>query len=212
MYKLRGVLGRSFALAMIALVPGAGPAAAHHAMGGSAPTTWIEGLLSSLAHPVIGLDHLAFVVAAGVIAAYLSSGWRVPATFAAFSIAGVALRFVLPDMQFAEAAVAGTVVMAGLAMAIGRLGPAAAWIAFATLAGLLHGYAFGEAVVGAEATPILWYLFGLAASQLAVSNTVMAVVGMTLTHDATHSWRTRTAGAAIALLGSALLATSVFQV
>ena len=37
------------------------------------------------------------------------------------------------------------------------------------LAGLLHGYAFAETVVGAEATPIAAYIVGLAATQLAIA-------------------------------------------
>ena len=39
------------------------PALAHHALGGRIPSNFFEGFLSGLAHPVIGLDHLAFVVA-----------------------------------------------------------------------------------------------------------------------------------------------------
>jgi hypothetical protein len=32
----------------------AAPASAHHVMGGRTPSTFLEGLLSGLAHPVIG--------------------------------------------------------------------------------------------------------------------------------------------------------------
>jgi urease accessory protein len=35
-------------------------------MGGTAPLTFIDGLLSGLGHPVIGPDHLAFLLAIGV--------------------------------------------------------------------------------------------------------------------------------------------------
>ena len=38
---------------------------AHHFMGGGLPQTFTQGLLSGLGHPVIGLDHAAFIVAAG---------------------------------------------------------------------------------------------------------------------------------------------------
>ena len=38
----------------------ASPAAAHHPMGGTPPSTFVEGLLSGFGHPVIGPDHLAF--------------------------------------------------------------------------------------------------------------------------------------------------------
>lgn len=45
------------------------PAAAHHPFGGEAPKTLFEGLISGIGHPVIGFDHLALVIAAGLLAA-----------------------------------------------------------------------------------------------------------------------------------------------
>ena len=45
------------------------PAFAHHVMGGLMPATFGEGILSGLGHPVIGLDHLAAVIAVGCLAA-----------------------------------------------------------------------------------------------------------------------------------------------
>lgn len=42
---------------------------AHHPLGGETPVTFMHGLLSGVGHPVIGLDHLAFIVAAGVLGA-----------------------------------------------------------------------------------------------------------------------------------------------
>jgi hypothetical protein len=55
------------ALLTAPLLVTAAPAAAHHAMGGRTPSTFMEGFLSGLAHPVIGLDHLAFLVAIGIV-------------------------------------------------------------------------------------------------------------------------------------------------
>jgi urease accessory protein len=33
---------------------------AHHVMGGETPSTFVDGLLSGIGHPIIGADHLAF--------------------------------------------------------------------------------------------------------------------------------------------------------
>jgi urease accessory protein len=60
------------ALALLILAATGGGAEAHHAMGGTTPQTLAQGLLSGLAHPVIGLDHLAFTLAAGLLAARLA--------------------------------------------------------------------------------------------------------------------------------------------
>ena len=55
--------------AFIACVLLAGPAFAHHVMGGRMPASFSDGLLSGLGHPIIGLDHFAAVVAVGCLAA-----------------------------------------------------------------------------------------------------------------------------------------------
>ena len=54
-------------IALAAVMPV--PALAHHPMGGAAATTAWQGFVSGVAHPVVGLDHLAFLLAAGVLAA-----------------------------------------------------------------------------------------------------------------------------------------------
>ena len=52
--------------AALLLVPYFAPAAfAHHLMGGEVPTTAWQGLLSGLGHPIIGIDHFAFIVGVG---------------------------------------------------------------------------------------------------------------------------------------------------
>ena len=80
------------------------PAFAHHMMGGKLPSTFGEGFLSGLGHPVIGLDHLAFIVAAGVIAGAAGLGLWMPAVFVAASIFGVfvftRLRISRPDSNW----------------------------------------------------------------------------------------------------------------
>jgi urease accessory protein len=62
-------------LSLIVLALGSAPAFAHHVMGGRTPATFVEGVLSGLGHPVIGLDHLAAVVAIGCLAAAHREGY-----------------------------------------------------------------------------------------------------------------------------------------
>ena len=49
-------------------------AMAHHMTGGEVPRSVLGGFLSGLAHPVIGPDHLAFILAVGLIAAAFARG------------------------------------------------------------------------------------------------------------------------------------------
>lgn len=158
--------------ALAALLLAAGPAAAHHPMGGAAPTDLWQGFASGLAHPVIGADHLAFLVAAGVAAGIGRRGAALPVLFVAASVIGVAAyRFglVLPG---AEAAVAATVLAAGALLARGRAPAPRGWAALLVAGGVAHGQAYAEAVVGAEATPVVAYLAGLALVQGAIAGGV----------------------------------------
>ena len=79
-------LGACVAFAAMAV---AAPAWAHHVMGGELPQTFLQGLLSGLAHPVIGLDHLAAIVGVGILAALAGRGVGPVLAFSAAMIAGV---------------------------------------------------------------------------------------------------------------------------
>lgn len=143
------------------------PASAHHAMGGATPANAWEGLLSGLAHPVIGLDHLAFVVAAGLIAAVHRRGAFIPIAFVAASLIGTGVHGLAWNLPAPELLISVSVLLFGaLLMARRRSLPLA--MVLASTAGVFHGYGYGESIVGAESTPLLAYLLGLALVQLAI--------------------------------------------
>ena len=62
--------GRFFA-ACLAVLAVPISANAHHAMDSALPGNLLQGFVSGLAHPVIGLDHLLFVIA--VVGGWLMS-------------------------------------------------------------------------------------------------------------------------------------------
>jgi urease accessory protein len=145
------------------------PVSAHHMMGGKMPSTFGEGLLSGLGHPVIGPDHLAFLVAVGVAVGVGGLSLALPVVFVAASAIGVALHVNAFDLPGAELIVASSVVIVGVLIALGRALPLAAWAALFGLAGLAHGYAYGESIFGAEPTPLWAYLLGLVVIQSALT-------------------------------------------
>ena len=55
------------------LAAGVSSAHSHHVMDYAMPATALEGLLSGLGHPVIGIDHLLFIAGAGVLAARMKA-------------------------------------------------------------------------------------------------------------------------------------------
>ena len=155
------------------LLLAADPAMAHHAMGGTTPTTFWHGLLSGLGHPVIGLDHLAAVVAVGCLAATQPKGALLAAGYVIATVTGAAAHIGEATVPNAEVFVGLSVVALGLIMF--RKAPLRRDLAFALFAaaGLINGYALGESIAGAERTPILAYFIGLAVIQIAIALAVM---------------------------------------
>lgn len=148
------------------------PAAqAHHAMDGQMPATLAQGLLSGLAHPVIELDHFLFLLGAAVAVAaarlplQLARGALL--VFAAAGLAGTVMHVRGIDLPAAEAGVALTLLL-GAAALLRPQWPALPAVGLAAAAGLLHGYAYGESIVGAEPRPLAAYLLGLALVQAAL--------------------------------------------
>ena len=144
-------------------------ASAHHVMGGKIPTTFAEGFLSGLGHPVIGPDHLAFLLAIGVAVGVGGLNLVLPLLFVVASAIGVTLHVNGVNLPGAEIVVAVSVLFAGFLIARGRALPVSLWAILFTAAGLFHGYAFGESIFGAERSPLHAYLLGLIIVQSALT-------------------------------------------
>jgi urease accessory protein len=195
------VCAASAAALLLALA--ADPASAHHVMG-KRPETFGQGVLSGLGHPIIGLDHLAAVVAVGCLAALYRAGAALAIGFVLAVIAGAALQVWGAPVPGAEILVALSVIVLGACLIWRRVLPPAAALGLFALAGLLHGYALGESIVGAEPAPLYAYFAGLAVMQA-----IIAIGAMTLVRAFAHpTWGdaapVRLLGAGIAGVGIAL--------
>lgn len=144
-------------------------AMAHHPMGGMMPSSFFEGFLSGIGHPIIGLDHLAFVIAAGVLAWKLGKPVLLLAAFIAATAVGTLAVSAGASFSFKEPLILLSVALVGFSLVRQKqLGDKLAMVFYA-LAGLMHGSAYGEAVVGAEATPIVAYLLGFSLIQFTIA-------------------------------------------
>ena len=149
------------AVAGLALLSAA-PASAHHLMElfhQDQPTV-LAGLLSGLGHPLLGPDHLLFLLSLGLVGLQRSSRWIVG--LLAVGLLGSAIGLVLPALPGAEVLVALTLVVVGLVIT-GRLSERLLVPCFA-----LHGYVLSASVIGWEPSPIGAYLVGLLLSQSAL--------------------------------------------
>lgn len=192
-------------MAIAALTAAGAPAFAHHAMDGQLPTTFSQGLLSGLGHPVIGADHLAFIIALGIAAALVASRAALIGAFLAASTAGVLVHLSSIDVPGSEALVASSVIVAGALIALSRNTGPALWIVLAGLAGLFHGYAFGESIVGAERNVVGAYLIGIAIVSATIAAAVSLVAGRLISAGDACVLQRRVAGGAIGAVGAGFL-------
>lgn len=215
MKRLLGALMHSFWIIAVSIAFWAAAATdvlAHHPMGGKTPSTFMEGFLSGIGHPVIGPDHLAFIVAIGIAAALLRGGLGLIAAFIAASTSGVLLHASALDIPLSEQLVAASVVAAGALLALGLGSRPSLWQPLVVVAGVFHGYAFGETIVGAERGVVGSYLIGLAIIEAFIAIGLMQftakVLGMT---DAAES-RFRTAGILVTAIGVVVLTSRLVTV
>ena len=160
---------RIAAITCITLLSVAYPVLAHHATGGNTPTNFFEGFLSGLAHPVIGIDHFAFVVAIGLLSALQPKGFLIPAAFVFTAMVGTVIHVLKFDLPFAEIIIALSVIAFGAMLLISKKPN---WLIIAGLgaiAGLFHGYAYGESIVGVQMTPLVAYLAGFTLIQYGIA-------------------------------------------
>ena len=188
------------AVATLAIL--AEPAFAHHVMGGRMPATFGEGILSGLGHPVIGLDHFAAVVAVGCLAAAHRQGAALAVAFVVAMMCGVAVHLQSVTVPADEILVALSVILLGTILIRRSELPLAGALGLFVLVGLIHGYALGESIYGAERTPLVAYLIGLAVIQSLVALSAMGIARMLVRSDAV---KLRLVGAGIAGIGLAVL-------
>jgi urease accessory protein len=193
-----------FPLSAILLLVASYPAAAHHVMEGKTPSSFVEGLLSGLGHPIIGIDHLAFLAAIGIAVGFARLNLAMPLVFVIASALGVGLHVQAFNIPAVETAIAASVLLAGALVARGDSIPSSVWFVLFALAGLIHGYAYGESIVGAEPAPLWAYLAGLIIIQ-----TVLATGIAVVTRNIANPVTPRLAGAVVAGIGLAVLAGRV---
>ncbi len=204
--RSRALIAAVGAITSVAMT--AGEAFAHHPMGGKTPSTFMEGFLSGIGHPVIGPDHLAFIVAIGIAAALSQAGIGLIASFVSASTLGVLLHTSSLNVPLSEQIVALSVVGAGSLLALGYGGKASFWLPLAAVAGLFHGYAFGEAVVGSERSVIGAYLMGIGLIAVTIAFGAMLLTSQFLNQTTASALRTRAAGVLVACVGVVMLAGS----
>lgn len=185
---------------------------AHHAMDGATPTTFMEGLLSGFAHPVIGIDHFAFLLVTALLSAMLIGGVRylLPLAFVGATVGGTAIHLGAADLPMTETVIAMSVLLGGVAVLFKRSLPALLLGGLLAVVGVYHGYAYGESIVGAEQTPLLAYLAGFAVIQyVVIAAVIFAVEQLAARSTRVQQIAVRSTGAFAAATGALFLGMSL---
>ena len=162
---------KRFTLSALALAAFTTAAVAHPGHG--------TGLAAGILHPLTGLDHIAAMVAVGLLAARLGGRglWAVPASFVVMMTAGGVAGMMGVSLPVTETMIALSVVVLGV-LAVGRAKlPLALAMALAGSFAVFHGLAHGaELPAGASS---LGFAAGFVVSTIALHGVGLGV-GLTL--------------------------------
>lgn len=152
----------------------------------------LSGLISGLAHPILGPDHLFFLLALSLVGLQHRSFWML--SLLATGLGGSVAGLLLPGLPASEALVSFTLVVVALVL-IARWDRRLLLPAFA-----LHGYVLSASVLGWSAGPLVSYLTGLMLSQSAL----LLVALVSLRHLTTNLLPATRRGIAMVLMGLGL--------
>ena len=205
--------GKVGIIAVFGLLILATPATAHHPLGGRLPANFFEGLMSGCGHPVIGFDHLAFIIASGLIPVGVVGGILIPTAFVIATGIGAGIHLLAIDLPVPEIIIAASVVLFGVLLIRGNNQKKAANYTFvvaglAALAGIFHGHAYGEGIFGAEPTPLVAYLIGFTVMQLTISLGTYLVASRLVKYIPVQYLK-RLAGSALAVTGMVFLSAAL---
>ena len=181
------------------------PASAHHPLAGMPMETFAQGLLSGIGHPVLGFDHLFFVIVVGVAAVFTNRAKVAPMFFIGGMLVGVALILVGIQLPMVDLVIALSLLVLGCIVLAGKaLSYKVAALLFAVV-GVFHGWAFGGTLVGQEsihAMVVSGYLIGLALTLWFIAVAAGYVVNNIWHATSSTDIKTRLTGAVVAGVGA----------
>ncbi len=154
------------------------PVLAHHpfGMGESAELSTWQALLSGLGHPLLGPDHLLFMLGIALVGIKKTKKWVIPLLITGLAGSTFVQIQPLPELlaPWAEALVSLSLGIEGLII-LNFLNPKWLLPLFA-----FHGYLLGNTIVGAEPSPLIGYFVGLLLAQgsllLLVTTTSLSLI------------------------------------
>jgi len=181
------------------------PALAHHPLGGMPMETFTHGVLSGVGHPVLGFDHLFFVIAMGIAAVFTAQRFTAPLAYIVAMLAGCGLMYAGVGLPLAETVIVISLLVMGGVVLSGRALTLAPALGLFAIFGLFHGSAFGGSIAGQEGgvggAVLIGYLLGLGVIQYLIAIAAGWVTEKVLGATEATAINARLVGAAVAGVG-----------
>jgi len=181
------------------------PAYAHHPLGGLPMETLSDGVLSGIGHPLLGFDHMFFVIAVGIAAAYTGFKLTAPLAYIAAMLLGCVMMSFGVGLPIKEFVIGLSLVVVGAVVLSGKTPSLQTTVSLFALFGLFHGSAFGDTIATQETAAgpavLLGYLIGLGAIQYLIAVLAGYIVFSVMKALEASAITPRLAGAAIAGAG-----------
>ncbi len=198
------------ALALLVTVT---PALAHHPLAGQPMETFTHGLLSGIGHPLLGFDHLFFVIAVGVAALYTGFARTAPAAYIAAMLVGCLMMANGIGLPAKEAVIGFSLLAVGFIILSGRALSMPLALSIFAVFGLFHGSAFGDSIASQEAaiggSVMIGYLLGLGVLQYGIALGAGWVVKNVFNATEAAAVNARLTGALVAGMGVFLTLESI---
>ena len=151
----------------------ASPASAHHPLNGFPMESFSHGLLSGVGHPMLGFDHLFFVVLVGVMAFLTQRRLLAPAAYIVAMLVGCGLVSAGYALPLTALMVGSSLLIAGVLVLTGKSPTLRPALFLFALFGLFHGAAFGGSIAAQETgvggSVMIGYLLGLGVIQYLIA-------------------------------------------
>ncbi len=189
-----------FLIAVLAIILTPVAAFAHTGIGDS------SGIAHGFMHPVSGMDHVLAMVSVGFFA-YMLGGralWLVPASFVVMMAVGGALGIAGVAVPFVEPGIGLSIIVIGMAAALGQKIPVASAMALVGAFAVFHGAAHG-AEMPQESSGLAYAAGFMGATALLHFAGIAASFGAAQLIGQRGRFAARIGGGAAALAGAAMI-------
>ncbi len=171
-----------------------------------------DALLAGISAPLLGAPHLIFMIGLGLAALRLPKPWYLPVAFVAASLVGLAFRVGGGDLPYAGTLAALSILGLGAVLLMNVGLPLSLWFAGALIAGIIHGYLYAGAILGAGPVPLVAFVVACVIAQMALIVAVSSIMERVGAGSESGKLAWRLTAVVVAAVGLVLSASAVMAI